>query len=222
MSSQKQMLQDIEREVDSTRYMIGRSALSQQVMDALLDVPRDAFVPLSERRSAYYNGPLPIGCGQTISQPYIVALMTDLLCADSNDVVLEVGTGSGYQAAVLSRVVRQVYSVEIIETLSQRASETLSRLGYENVECCCGDGYRGWPEHAPYDGILVTAACPEIPPPLISQLKSGARMVIPVGTPFGYQELVLVEKHDTGEVSERKILDVSFVPLTGNHERGTY
>ncbi|MCU7843731.1 MAG: protein-L-isoaspartate(D-aspartate) O-methyltransferase [Candidatus Thiodiazotropha sp. (ex Monitilora ramsayi)] len=219
MSSREQMIRDIERELDGTRNLVGRSAFSEPVMNALQEVPREAFVPLSERRLAYNNGPLPIGCGQTISQPYIVALMTDLLDVDAESVVLEVGTGSGYQAAVLSRVVSQVYSIEIIEALSQRASEVLRRLSYDNVVCRCSDGYLGWPEHGPYDGILVTAACREIPQPLVTQLKPGARMVVPVGPAFSYQDLVLVEKSDEGEVSERKILGVAFVPLTGDHGR---
>ncbi len=214
MSGHREMLRTIEREVTMTRHMIGRDRLAGRVMAAMGEVPRERFVPLAERRLAFDNGPLPIGCGQTISQPYIVALMTDLLEADENSVVLEIGTGSGYQAAVLSRVVKRVYSVEIIDTLHQRAQQTLAQLGYDNVVCRCGDGYHGWPEHAPYDGILVTAAAPAIPPPLIDQLKPGARLVIPVGPPFGYQELRVVEKSGSGEVRERTVLGVAFVPLT--------
>ncbi|MEW8040711.1 MAG: protein-L-isoaspartate(D-aspartate) O-methyltransferase [Candidatus Thiodiazotropha endolucinida] len=214
MSDQLQMISDIEREVAYTRHMIGRSAFSGPVMQAIREVPREAFVPAAERRFAYDNGPLPIGCGQTISQPYIVALMTDLLEVGGDAVVLEVGTGSGYQAAVLSRVVKQVYSVEVIETLSLQATETLQKLGYENVSCRHADGYHGWPEHAPYDGILVTAAAVDVPAPLVDQLKPGARLVIPVGQPYGYQELIVVEKSQTGGVSEKTILGVAFVPLT--------
>ncbi len=214
MSGQQQMLRDIERELQLTRSMIGRDRFSERVMAAMREVPREAFVPETERRFAYDNGPLPIGCGQTISQPYIVALMTDLLDADEHSVVLEIGTGSGYQAAVLSRVVQQVFSVEIIDTLSMRAEETLAGLGYDNVVCRCGDGYHGWPEHAPYDGILVTAATPEIPPPLIAQLKPGARLVIPVGAPYSYQELMLLEKDDADAMREKSVLGVAFVPLT--------
>jgi protein-L-isoaspartate(D-aspartate) O-methyltransferase len=214
MNDQQQMLRDIERELLLTRKMIGRERFDERVMEAMRQVPRDAFVPKEEQRFAFNNGPLPIGCGQTISQPYIVALMTDLLNADEQSVVLEIGTGSGYQAAVLSQVVKQVYSVEIIETLSLRAQGTLQGLGYDNVTCRCDDGYHGWPEQAPYDGILVTAAAAEIPRPLIEQLKPGARLVIPVGQPYSYQELMVVEKTDTGTIHERAVLGVAFVPLT--------
>jgi protein-L-isoaspartate(D-aspartate) O-methyltransferase len=217
MTDREQMLQDIEREVDYTSRMIGRTAFDQRVMDAMREVPREAFVPESERRFAFDNGPLPIGEGQTISQPYIVALMTDLLEAADDGSVLEVGTGSGYQAAVLSRVVARVYTVEIIESLCQRAEETLRQLGYDNVECRCGDGYHGWPEHAPYDGILVTAAAPHVPKPLVDQLKPGARLVIPVGQPYSYQELMVVEKTVTGEVRQHNVLGVAFVPLTRDY-----
>jgi protein-L-isoaspartate(D-aspartate) O-methyltransferase len=208
------MLRDIERELQLTRRLIGRDRFAQPVMAAMREVPREAFVPEQERRFAFDNGPLPIGCGQTISQPYIVALMTDLLDAGEQSVVLEIGTGSGYQAAVLSRVVRQVYSLEIIETLSLRAQETLDLLGYDNVACRCDDGYHGWPEHAPYDGILVTAAAPSMPVPLVEQLKPGGRMVIPVGLPYGYQELMLVEKDGDARLHETEVLGVAFVPLT--------
>jgi len=218
MSDRKQMLRDIEREVEYTHRMIGRMAFAKRVMDAMGEVPREQFVPVGERHLAFENGPLPIGEGQTISQPYIVALMTDLLDPDPEDVVLEVGTGSGYQAAVLSRVVRQVYTIEIIERLHQMAQLTLCRLGYDNVICRQGDGYHGWPEHAPYDGILVTAAAPEIPLPLIEQLKPGARMVIPVGPAYGFQELVVVEKRASGEIEMRSLLGVAFVPLTRSHD----
>lgn len=213
------MLRDIERELRLTRRMIGRDRFAERVMAAMREVPRDAFVPEPERRYAFDNGPLPIGCGQTISQPYIVALMTDLLDVDASATVLEVGTGSGYQAAVLSRVVGQVYSVEIIEELSRRARETLQGLGYDNVVCRCADGYHGWPEHAPYDGILVTAAAPSLPRPLVEQLKPGARLVIPVGQPFSYQELMLVEKTDGDAYSETPVLGVAFVPLTRSETR---
>ena len=208
------MLRDIEREVQLTRSMIGRDRFARRVMSAMREVPREAFVPEEERRFAFENGPLPIGCGQTISQPYIVALMTDLLDVGEDAVVLEIGTGSGYQSAVLSRVVKQVYSVEIIEPLSMRARETLESLGYDNVACRCADGYHGWPEHAPYDGILVTAASPSIPQPLLEQLKPAARLVIPVGQPYSYQQLLVVEKGGQGQLQEKPVLDVAFVPLT--------
>jgi protein-L-isoaspartate(D-aspartate) O-methyltransferase len=214
MADQLKMISDIEREVAYTRHMIGRSALGESVMNAIREVPRDVFVPAAERRFAFDNGPLPIGCGQTISQPYIVALMTDLLEIDNRAVVLEVGTGSGYQAAILSRVAKQVYTVEIIEPLAMQAQETLARLGYDNVSCRWVDGYYGWPEHAPYDAIMVTAAAVEIPPSLIEQLKPGGRLVIPLGRPHEYQELVLVEKSGRGEISKKRVLGVAFVPMT--------
>jgi protein-L-isoaspartate(D-aspartate) O-methyltransferase len=208
------MLQDIEEEVLYTRTMIGRDTLDPRVMDAMAEVPRHEFVPERERHYAYANGPLPIGNGQTISQPYIVALMTDLLACGAGDRVLEVGTGSGYQAAVLARLVGQVYSVEIIPSLAEEAAERLARLGYGNVETRCADGYLGWSEHAPYDGILVTAAAPSIPPPLIEQLKEGARMIIPVGPQYGHQELLMLEKRRGAAVRTTNVLGVAFVPLT--------
>jgi len=214
-----QMLREIEQEVAYTRSMTGRQSLDDRVMAAMEAVPRHQFVPVGARAQAYYNGPLSIGHGQTISQPYIVALMTDLLETAADDVVLEVGTGSGYQAAVLSRLVRQVYSLEIVEALSERAADVLARLGYSNVECRAGDGYHGWPEHAPFDGILVTAATPVIPPPLVAQLKPGGRLVAPVGQPYSSQELTVLEKLAGGKTTVRDILAVVFVPLTGEVER---
>jgi protein-L-isoaspartate(D-aspartate) O-methyltransferase len=214
MLDRQQMLLDIERELVLTRHLVERDSFDKRVMAAMREVPRERFVPESERCFAFDNGPLPIGCGQTISQPYIVALMTDLLEANEEAVVLEIGTGSGYQAAVLSRVVRQVYSVEIIDTLSRRARETLDDLGYDNVFCRCADGYHGWSEHAPFDGILVTAASPSVPQPLVDQLKPGARLVIPLGQPYSYQELVVVEKDAAGHIQEKAVLSVAFVPLT--------
>jgi protein-L-isoaspartate(D-aspartate) O-methyltransferase len=180
----------------------------------MLEVPREEFVPVELRRRAYGNEPLPIGYGQTISQPYIVALMTELLAVSGEDSVLEVGTGSGYQAAVLSRIVRRVYSIEIIEPLGKRAKGALERLGYDNVVLRTGDGYFGWEEHAPYDAIIVTAAADHIPPPLVAQLKKGGRMCIPVGEPYFPQVLKLVQKDGAGNVRVRDILPVVFVPLT--------
>jgi len=212
-SGTKAMLRDIESEVLYTRRMIGKDALDPQVMAAMAEVPRHAFVPEHEQHYAYANGPLPIGHGQTISQPYIVALMTDLLGCGAHARVLEIGTGSGYQAAILSRVVERVYSVELIATLADEAAERLARLGYANVETRCGDGHEGWPEHAPYDGILVTAAAPSIPPALIEQLKEGARLVIPVGPVYGPQELIVVEKRPGGSLATTEVLGVAFVPL---------
>jgi protein-L-isoaspartate(D-aspartate) O-methyltransferase len=211
---QEDMLRDIEREVAYTRHEIGRDAFAPRVMAAMAAVPREEFVPESGRHLAFANGPLPIGHGQTISQPYIVALMTDLLAPRPQDSILEIGTGSGYQAAVLAQLVRQVHSVEIIAALATAAGQRLGRLGYDNVIVRHADGYLGWPEHAPYDGIIVTAAAPRVPPPLVEQLKPGARLVIPVGLPGSVQELQVVEKHADGAIATRNILLVAFVPLT--------
>lgn len=208
------MMLDIEYEVASTRHEIGKDALDKRVMAAMAKVPREQFVPEEEQSSAFRNGPVPIGHGQTLSQPYIVALMTDLLDVRPESAILEIGTGSGYQAAVLAELVRQVYSVEIVKPLAEGASERLERLGYVNVEILQGDGYHGWPEHAPYDGIVVTAAAPEVPPALVEQLKPGARLVIPVGKPWNVQLLKVIEKRADGSVDSRNILAVAFVPLT--------
>jgi len=187
------------------------------VLQSLGSVRRHQFVPDRLRKEAYQNHPLPIGYGQTISQPYIVALMTDLIQPDPDDVVLEVGTGSGYQAAVLAKLVKRVYSMEIIEPLAEQASKRLQRLGYSNVESKLGDGYFGWEEHVPYDAIIVTAASSHVPPPLIQQLKPGGRLVIPVGGRFAIQYLLLIEKTEEGEIMTRQITAVRFVPLTGDH-----
>jgi protein-L-isoaspartate(D-aspartate) O-methyltransferase len=207
------MLEDIRIEVRMTTSYTGYAQFSDAVMAAMAAVPRHEFVPASMQLFAYANGPLAIGHGQTISQPYIVALMTQMLEVDKNAKVLEVGTGSGYQSAVLAQLVQQVFSMEVVKTLGLEATERLARLGYSNIDISIGDGYRGWPEHAPYDGIIVTAAAPYIPEPLIEQLKPGARLVIPVGTPFSGQELMLVEKGANGKVKERSVLPVAFVPL---------
>ena len=195
----------------------GKSSFDPKVLQTLNEVKRHEFVPERLRSDAYRNHPLPIGHGQTISQPYIVALMTDLVEAKPGHVVLEVGTGSGSQAAVLAKLVRQVYSIEIIEPLARQAEERLRRLGYDNVVTRLGDGYFGWEEHAPFDAIVVTAAASHVPPPLVQQLKPGGRMVIPVGGRFTVQYLLLVEKDDNGEVITRQITPVRFVPLTGDH-----
>jgi len=195
----------------------GDAPFSDDVLAVLGRVERHLFVPPEQARYAYENRPLPIGHGQTISQPYIVALMTDLLELDEKDVVLEVGTGSGYQAAVLAELVDHVYSIEIVEALAVSARERLARLGYDNVTTKLGDGYYGWEEHAPFDSIIVTAAASHVPPPLIEQLKPGGRMVIPVGGRFMTQLLLLLEKGDDGEVVTRQIGAVRFVPLTGKH-----
>ena len=193
------------------------SGFDEAVLQAMLRVERHEFVPPSQRSSAYRNHPLPIGHGQTISQPYIVALMTHLLEAEADDVVLEVGAGSGYQAAVLAELVGRVYSIEIVEPLAVAVKERLSRLGYGNVTTRLGDGYYGWAEQAPFDAIIVTAAASHVPPPLIEQLKPGGRMVIPVGGPFQVQYLLLIEKDAAGEVRSRQVTAVRFVPLTGGH-----
>ena len=217
MKDPQRMLNDIEMEVRMTAHLIGKKALATRVMAVMEQVPRHEFLPADLRYCAYDNGPAPIGSGQTISQPYIVALMSDLLNTKSSDIILEIGTGSGYQAAILSQLVRQVYSIEIIADLATSADRRLTKLGYSNIEVRNGDGYFGWPEHAPYDGIIVTAAVPHIPGPLIDQLQPGARLVIPVGLPYSYQELMVVEKKASGETEIQKVLGVSFVPLTGDH-----
>jgi protein-L-isoaspartate(D-aspartate) O-methyltransferase len=191
--------------------------VSDTVMASLKTVKRHELVPPSERRHSYENRPLPIGYGQTISQPYIVALMTELVKPDADDVVLEVGTGSGYQAAILAELVDHVYSIEIIAALATRARQDLERLGYTNITTRLGDGYYGWEEHAPFDAIVVTAAASHVPPPLIKQLKPGGKMVIPVGERFMTQTLLLLEKTENGQVITRQYGAVRFVPLTGEH-----
>ncbi len=207
------MLKDIEMEVKHTCQFIGKDALNSRVMAAMQQVPRHAFLPEPFREFAYHNSPQPIGSGQTISQPYIVALMSDLLNTKSTDIILEIGTGSGYQAAILSKLVAQVYSIEIVEKLATKARKLLKELGYDNVIVRNGSGYLGWLEHAPYDGIIVTAAAPHIPQPLIDQLRTGARLVIPEGMPGCYQELKVIEKTADGEIDTQTVLGVSFVPL---------
>jgi protein-L-isoaspartate(D-aspartate) O-methyltransferase len=192
----------------------GEEALNKDVMRSLGTVERHEFVPERQRPYAYENRPLPIGHGQTISQPYIVALMTDLIEPERDFVVLEIGTGSGYQAAVLAKLVKHVYSIEIIEALADEAKASLARLGYNNVTTKLGDGYHGWEEHAPFDAIVVTAAASHVPPPLVRQLRPGGRMIIPVGGRFMTQQLLLLEKTKSGEVITRQIAAVRFVPLT--------
>jgi protein-L-isoaspartate(D-aspartate) O-methyltransferase len=177
------------------------------------DVPRHLFLPAALQAGAYDDGPLPIGNGQTISQPYIVALMTELARPRASDRALEVGTGSGYQAAVLSRLVDRVYTIEIVEPLAREASDRLQALGYSNVVARIGDGYQGWPEEAPFDVIIVTAAAADVPPPLLQQLRPGGRLVIPVGTIAGIQDLRLLEKDMSGRVRSTSVIDVRFVPL---------
>lgn len=192
-------------------------AIDPGVMAAMAKVPRHEFVPEGQRRNAYENRPLPIGYSQTISQPYIVAVMTELARPKPDDAVLEIGTGSGYQAAILAELTKAVYTIEIVEPLAKRAKETLARLGYGTVKTRTGDGYYGWEEGGPYDAIVVTAAADHIPPPLIRQLKPGGRMVIPIGASFATQELMLVEKQPDGSISTRQLMAVRFVPLTGGH-----
>jgi protein-L-isoaspartate(D-aspartate) O-methyltransferase len=196
---------------------IDEQAFAPQVLEALGDVPRHEFVPDDQKRVAYANRPLPIGHGQTISQPYIVALMTELTHPEPGDKVLEIGTGSGYQAAVFSGLVEHVYSIEIVEPLAKEAKARLGRLGFDNVTTKLGDGYYGWQEHAPFDAIVVTAAASHVPPPLIAQLRTGGRMVIPVGSRFLTQQLLLVEKTADGKILTQQIAAVRFVPLTGEH-----
>jgi protein-L-isoaspartate(D-aspartate) O-methyltransferase len=191
----------------------GRPSLSGAVMTAMGKVPRHRFVPVLQEAFAYENRALPIGEGQTISQPFLVALMTDLLDPKPGDRVLEVGTGSGYQAAILAELVTKVYTIEIVEPLGRRAMQLLEQLGYRNIEVRIGDGYNGWPEAAPFDSIVVTAAPAEVPKPLIDQLKLGGRMVIPAG-PYEGQHLLIVEKRPDGTSTTKRTLPVRFVPLT--------
>ena len=207
------LMEEIQADVRATAYLTGCGALDGRVKEAFSRVPRHAFVPSELEASAYGNCPLPIGYGQTISQPYIVALMTDLIHPQPDDVVLEVGTGSGYQAAVLSALVKHVYSVEVVEHLARQARDRLLRLGYDNVEVRIGNGAEGWPEHAPYDAILVTAAAESVPQALIQQLKPGGILVIPVGPSYFGQQLCLIRKRADGTIEERDVLPVVFVPL---------
>lgn len=204
----------VEDQVRETSDYTGKERLDPAVAAAIGEVPRHEFVPPAYREYAYDDRPLPIGEGQTISQPYIVALMTDLAAVDSGSTVLEVGTGSGYQAAVLAEIVDHVYTIEIVAPLGERATRTLERLGYDNVSVRIGDGYRGWPEAAPFDAIVVTAAPETVPPPLIEQLKVGGRLVIPVGPEGGAQSLEVLEKRPDGSVTSRHVLPVRFVPFT--------
>ena len=207
------MVGEVEAMYAETRAETGLGAMSPAVRAALGRVERHRLVPPAQVPAAYRNHPLPIGAGQTISQPYIVALSADLLNPRADDVVLEVGTGSGYQAAVLAELVKQVYSVELIESLGRTAAARLAEMGYRNVEVRIGDGYAGWPEKAPFDGIVVTAAAPQVPPALVAQLKTGARMVIPVGGTDDIQYLKLLVKRADGGYDEKRVLPVRFVPL---------
>ena len=190
-----------------------RGVKDERVLNAMSKVPREEFVPQNLRAASYDDGPLPIGYDQTISQPYIVAFMTEQLRPGATDRVLEIGTGSGYQAAILAEIVAQVYSIEIVEALGKSAETTLQRLGYKNVEVKTGDGYKGWPQHAPFDAIIVTCAPDHVPKPLVDQLKEGGRMIIPVGG-YGAQELYLLEKAN-GQLRQGAVLPVRFVPMAG-------
>jgi len=213
-AARTRMVAEIAAIARETGAETGRPKFSDTVMAAMAKVPRHRFVPFLQDIFAYDNRPLPIGDGQTISQPYIVALMTDLLDPKPADTVLEVGTGSGYQAAVLAELVAKVYTIEIVAPLGRRAMQLLGELGYRNVDVRIGDGYGGWPAAAPFDSIIVTAAPSAIPQPLIDQLKPGGRMVIPVGGESDVQQLLLVEKHSDGRTTTRRTLPVRFVPLT--------
>ena len=213
----RQMVDEVAAMARETGAQTNRPTFDARVMAALGTVPRHRFVPFGEIKAAYENRPLPIGHGQTISQPYIVALMTDLMRPAPHHVVLEIGTGSGYQAAILAELVRTVCTIEIIEPLARQADERLRAAGYARVRTKVGDGYYGWEECGPYDAIIVTAAGSHVPAPLVRQLKPGGRMVIPVGAPFLAQHLLLVEKHEDGSTRTRQILPVRFVPLTGSH-----
>ena len=212
-----QLVDLIEEDVRETSAWLKRSQLNPRVLDAMLSVPRHEFVPPDQRRKAYQNRPLPIGHGQTISQPYIVAIMTDLLDLEPGQSVLEIGTGSGYQAAVLAALDMRVFSIEIIEPLALEGRQRLRRLGYDSIRLKTGDGYYGWAEHAPFDAIIVTAAAGHIPPPLVRQLRVGGRMIIPVGSRFSTQELILITRISEDEITTRQVLPVRFVPLTGKH-----
>jgi protein-L-isoaspartate(D-aspartate) O-methyltransferase len=217
-AERRALLEEIAWDVRDTAAYLNKRTLDERVMRALERVPRHEFVPPEQRRYAYDNRPLPIGHGQTISQPYIVAIMSDLVEPKPGCRALEVGTGSGYHAAVLAELCEQVNTIEIIEALGSAARARLARLGYRNVEVSVGDGYYGWKERAPFDIIVVTAVASHIPPPLLAQLKPGGRMILPVGSRFTAQQLVLVRKGEDGKVTTRQVLPVIFVPLTGDHE----
>ncbi|MBI2295753.1 MAG: protein-L-isoaspartate(D-aspartate) O-methyltransferase [Betaproteobacteria bacterium] len=206
------MMAEIGAEAVLTAGHTGRAAFSERVMRIIGGMPRHEFLPVELQPYAYLNRPLPIGYEKTVSQPFIVALMTDLLEPEASDVVLEIGSGAGYQAAILAELTKRVYSVDIVEELAKGAERRLRRLGYENVEIRIANGYYSWPEHAPYDKIMVTAASDLIPPPLLSQLKPGGRMVIPTGIP-DKQSLILVEKSASGSYTTREILPVRFSEL---------
>ena len=207
------MINTVKLEAHDAAPWVGKADIDPLVLEAMTKVPRHEFVPPDVLPSSYENEPLPIGHGQTISQPYLVALMCDLLRLESEDTILEVGTGSGYQTAVLSHLARRVYSIELVRDLADKARARLDRLGYRNIETHWGDGYHGWPEYAPFDGIVVTAAVYEIPQPLIDQLKPSGRLVAPVGMRLQGQDLLVLEKNVEGRIQRHNILPVAFVPL---------
>jgi protein-L-isoaspartate(D-aspartate) O-methyltransferase len=202
------------------RYILAEGVKEPNVIKAMVTVPRHAFVREDELSRAYGDYPLPIGYGQTISQPYIVAYMTQALRLGANDKVLEVGTGSGYQAAVCAEIAEVVYTIEIVEPLAKSAEQKLKELGYHNIISKAGDGYYGWEENAPFDAIIITAAAGFVPPPLIEQLKEGGRIIAPIGSPFGNQTLMLITKDENGKIQSKRLLPVMFVPMTGQVMKG--
>jgi len=216
--ARRRLLEEIEVEAADTRNWTGRARFSNRVMAAMAKVPRHAFVPAEDRDHAYVNRPRPIGFGQTISQPYIVAVMTDLLDLSGTDRVLEIGAGCGYQAAVLAEVAAKVFTVEVIDSLAEAARARLKRLGYDNVEVLSGDGFLGWPEKGPFDAIIVTSAPEHVPPALVDQLMPGGRMVVPVGRVHETQTLYLIVKDKDGNLKTRKTLPVAFVPMVPKKE----
>jgi protein-L-isoaspartate(D-aspartate) O-methyltransferase len=218
-AARERLVDEIERDVASTREYLGIERLDPAVLSAMRSVPREQFVPRRLWPQAYLNSPLPIGQGQTISQPYIVAIMSHLAKVGPGDRVYELGTGSGYQAAVLGAMGVEVYSVEIVPELAERAAATLARLGYDKVHVRAGDGYLGWPEAAPFDAVVVTAAHPKIPQPLIDQLKEGGRLVMPVGDTYEIQQLTVLTKQAGGTLKREELLPVRFVPITGDGAR---
>jgi len=215
----QQMIAEVVADVVFLTQQIGKSALDSRVIDVMGRIPRHEFVPVELQAYSYINTPLPVGYGKTVSQPFIIALMTDLLEPQAGDTVLEVGAGVGYQAAILSKLVKQVYSIDIIEELALDTRKRLQRLGYRNIEIGVGNGYYGWSEHAPYDKIMVTAAPDLIPPPLIAQLKPGGRMVVPTGIP-DKQQLMVLEKSADGKLATREVLPVRFSELEEGGEAG--
>ena len=209
------MLLEIQQMAKQSEHYTGIAEISTEVAQVLLDVDRSQFVPANAEYAAYENRPLEIGHGQTISQPFIVALMTEVLEVKDTDKVLEIGTGSGYQAAVLGKLAGQVFSIEIVDELAAEAAERLNRLGFANVAVKAGDGWFGWPDEAPFDSIIITAVTPKLPPQLVEQLRVGGSMVLPIGGTYTYQELVILKKLDDGETEQRVLLPVRFVPMTG-------